>query len=269
MHPSSSKLEAPGTVSCRVERHRAGVKAETLDLVVEEMPVALVFNGISHAVMMATPMDLEVFALGFALSEGIVSHASEILGIEASRSTLGIEVAIQISQRTFANLKERRRTLAGRSGCGLCGLESLESLDINPSRIEPACPQASIDASSLARAVEGLPARQPLMQLTGGMHAAAWCDMDGQILAAYEDVGRHNALDKLIGHLSHQPFNPGEGFVLMSSRASYELIRKAARVGMPTVAAMSAPTSLAIDVARQAGIRLFGFCRENGHTQYT
>lgn len=269
MHPTSSKPEAPGTVNCRVERRRAGVKTKTEDLVVEEVPVALVFNGVSHAVMMATPLDLEVFMLGFALSEGIVSHASEIFGIEASRSALGIEVAAQISQRTFANLKERRRTLAGRSGCGLCGLETLASLDINPSRIELACQQAPIDANALARAVESLPAHQPLMQLTGGMHAAAWCDMGGQILAVHEDVGRHNALDKLIGHLVRKPFNPGEGFVLMSSRASYELIRKAARVGIPMLAAVSAPTSLAIEVARQAGIRLFGFCRENGHTQYT
>lgn len=257
-----------GGVTRAVTRHRHGDVIKTTDRVVEEFPVALVFNGISHAVMMATPIDLEVFALGFALSEGIVERASDVFDIETLCSADGAEVQLTISQQAFATLKGKRRTLAGRSGCGVCGIDSIELLDLHPSRIDHVGSAAGIGIEAVERAARELPPRQRLMRETGGIHAAAWCSDVGEILALFEDVGRHNALDKLIGQLARRKADTRSGFVFLSSRASYELVRKAARVHIPMIATISAPTSLAIDIACQAGVRLLGFCRNNGFVEY-
>lgn len=254
-----------------VLRHRAGARLPAEDQVAEEWPVALVFNGISHAVMMTTPRDLEAFAVGFSLSEGIVRGVAEIRDIETTFHEQSAEVAIELLQGAFVALKDKRRAMVGRTGCGVCGIESLALLDLEP---EPsgdaaaAAPAGAIDDAAIQRAARELRPRQTLMQQTGGVHAAAWCGRDGAIRLAFEDVGRHNALDKLIGHLALERADFGDGFVFMSSRASYELVRKAARVGIPMLATISAPTSLAIRIAEKAGIRLASFCRDDGFVEY-
>ncbi|WP_343547749.1 formate dehydrogenase accessory sulfurtransferase FdhD [Ralstonia sp.] len=269
MQPCFTPSDHSGSVPCEVIRHRNGVPVPAADRVVEELPVALVFNGISHAVMMTTPIDLEAFALGFALSEGIVDSASDVFDIETVLLPASAEIQLTISQQAFMALKGKRRALAGRSGCGVCGIESIELLDLQPTHIDHVGIGNTIAADAVERAARELPEHQMLMLQTGGIHAAAWCSRDGAVLDVFEDVGRHNALDKLIGQLARKRIDTSEGFVFLSSRASYELVRKAARVQIPMIATISAPTSLAIQIAQLAGIRLLGFCRGNGFVEYT
>jgi FdhD protein len=238
------------------------------DRVAEEWPVALVFNGISHAVMMATPRDLEAFAVGFALTEGIVEHGHDIQDIELQMGDDSAAVHLSIVQQAFVGLKEKRRALAGRSGCGVCGIESIELLDLAPEVVKDRGLLRALAPDALQRAAHQLPSHQALMQATGGVHAAAWCDTQGTVRSVFEDVGRHNALDKLIGHLTMQRADLAAGFVFMSSRASYELVRKAARMDIAMLATISAPSSLAIRIAEKARIRLVSFCREQGYVEY-
>lgn len=268
MMSRSDAEESTGSVVRNVLRHKRGQSSTTVDHVVEELPVALVFNGISHAVMMATPIDLECFALGFALSEGIVERPSDVFDIEIFIRADDAEVQMTVSQQAFMALKGKRRALAGRSGCGVCGIESVELLDLRPERIcvSKTAPLVSNDA--VERAARELPVHQCLMRETGGIHAAAWCGANGEVLHVFEDVGRHNALDKLIGLLAREHIDKSSGFVFLSSRASYELVRKAARMQIHTLATISAPTSLAISIAQQAGIRLLSFCRGDGFVEY-
>ncbi|MFZ6874629.1 formate dehydrogenase accessory sulfurtransferase FdhD [Undibacterium sp. Di27W] len=244
-----------------------------LDQVAVEVPVALIYNGISHAVMLTTPLDLEDFALGFSLSEAIVDDTSEIYEIEciSNPDVPGIEVQMRISAARFATLKERRRSLAGNTGCGLCGKDSLQALPMQLPAIKTALVE-QLSSASLYKALQALNARQVINSQTGAVHAAAWVDMQGEILALREDVGRHNALDKLLGALANAKTAPkasDPGFLLMSSRISYELVQKAARANIAILAALSAPTSLAIDLAGQAGICLLGFVREHGFVVYS
>ncbi|WP_433705467.1 formate dehydrogenase accessory sulfurtransferase FdhD [Paraburkholderia sacchari] len=262
------RAESTGSVVRNVLRHKRDETIAAVDHVVEELPVALVINGISHAVMMATPIDLDDFALGFALSEGIVERASDVFEIETFLHAEGAEVHLRVSQEAFMALKDKRRALAGRTGCGVCGIESIELLDLHPARI-PLSPTApTISRTAVERAARELRDHQRLMHATGGIHAAAWCDGDGKIVQVFEDVGRHNALDKLIGWLARARIDTAQGFIFLSSRASYELVRKAARVPAHTLATISAPTSLAIAVAQEAGIRLLSFCRGDGFVEY-
>jgi FdhD protein len=249
-----------------VTRLQAGTVLDGIDTVAEETPVALVFNGISHAVMMATPQALEDFGLGFALSEGILSSSRDCRDIEVVTGRAGVEVRMTIAPRAMAALKERRRTLEGRTGCGLCGVDSLEALALPPPRVAP---QPAPSLVSVTRAFANLPAWQRLHQQSGACHAAAWATLDGEIVVVREDVGRHNALDKLIGHLAATAQERGPGFALMSSRASYELVTKCARANIGTLATVSAPTGLAIRVAQQAGVTLLGFCRNGRAVDYT
>ncbi|MBC8746833.1 MULTISPECIES: formate dehydrogenase accessory sulfurtransferase FdhD [Paraburkholderia] len=264
--------EQPGAVQLEVRRHRGAVVETATDHVGQEWPVALVFNGISHAVMMCTPRDLEAFAVGFAISEGIVERGSDIQDIEVELHEHGelphAEVQLQVVQQAFAGLKERRRALAGRTGCGVCGIESIDLLDLKPQRVPDTGFLQRLAPDAIARAARALPEHQALTRLTGGLHAAAWCDAQGAIHYAFEDVGRHNALDKLIGQLVLDRADTRDGFVFLSSRASYELVRKAARVDVPMVATISAPSSLAIAIAREAGVRLVSFCREGSYVDY-
>jgi FdhD protein len=265
--------EESGVIEQKVCRHRGGAVDATVDHVGQEWPVALVFNGISHAVMMCTPRELESFAVGFAISEGIVERGSDIRDIEVTFHRDGVplpyaQVELTIAQQAFVALKARRRALAGRTGCGVCGIESIDLLDLSPERVPDTGFLVRLAPGAIARAASELPAHQALTRMTGGLHAAAWCDADGAISFAFEDVGRHNALDKLIGRLVRDRLDPENGFVFLSSRASYELVRKAARVGIPMVATISAPSSLAITLARQAGIRLVSFCRETSYVEY-
>ncbi|MCG7399379.1 formate dehydrogenase accessory sulfurtransferase FdhD [Caballeronia zhejiangensis] len=265
--------DQPGFVERQVRRHRKNEVAIAADNVGQEWPVALVFNGISHAVMMCTPRDLEAFAVGFSMTEGIVERGSDIHDIEVYLRDDGValphaEVHLQVVQQAFASLKDKRRALAGRTGCGVCGIESIDLLDLQPERVPDTGFLNRLAPDAIERAARELPAHQQLTKLTGGLHAAAWCDENGAVRYAFEDVGRHNALDKLIGQLILRREDTTQGFVFLSSRASYELVRKSARVGVPMIATISAPTSLAISIAKQAGLRLVSFARENSFVEY-
>ena len=234
--------------------------------IAEEVPVALVYNGISQVVLMATPQHLVELAYGFSLTEGIIEQASQIYQVETEVSASGISLHIELASACFAKLKQRRRQLAGRTGCGLCGIEALNQM-IPELPIVNA--QLTMTAAQLAQGFAQLTSQQSLNQLTGGCHAAALWQTNGRqnngrqangTLHVFEDVGRHNALDKLIGwRLLNQ--NPS-GAVLLTSRLSYELIQKAAYAQLPLVAAISAPTGMAVRLAQQSGIRLAVFVRE-------
>nr|WP_310734410.1 formate dehydrogenase accessory sulfurtransferase FdhD [Ideonella livida] len=249
---------------------RQGRAVAQPDWLAEERPVALVFNGLSHAVMMASPADLEDFALGFAFTEGLIEQPAQLYGCEVQDTPAGLELQLDVASRAFEALKARRRTLAGRTGCGLCGTDSLDQVGlplpaVAPVRVAPAAP---------ARAQRELRAHQHLQQRTGACHAAAWCGLDGAVLCVREDVGRHNALDKLIGALLRQPggFGPAQaaqGFIAITSRASFEMVQKTARAGVGLLAAVSAPTALAVDTARTAGLALAGFVRGDDFVAYT
>jgi FdhD protein len=241
-----------------------GAIQRVTDRLIEEVPVALVFNGVTHAVMMATPVDLEDLARGFALTEGIVAQAAEIYGIETETVADGIEMRIDIATERFARLKERRRMLAGRTGCGLCGIDSLREV------MRPLAPVRAVtpEAAKIRRALEQLPAHQPLHETTGAVHGAAWADLRGDIVLAREDVGRHNALDKLVGAMVAARIDPSAGFALVTSRASFEMVQKAAVFGTGCLVAVSAPTALAVRCARTAGLTLVGFARAGRLTFY-
>ena len=257
--PVPATGEAPVAPVQRLDvmRLRDGLLADEQDTVAAEVPVALVYNGISHAVMMCTPEDLEDFATGFSLSEGIVPELSALYDIEVVPVASGIEVRVELATGCFSALKDRRRQLSGRTGCGLCGVESLQQA-IRPVRPVPG-QLMKIGQGALLAAMAGLPACQVLARETGATHAAAWCAPDGQILAVREDVGRHVALDKLIGIRARQGWS--DGFVIVTSRASYEMVHKVAEVGVELLAAISAPTALAVDLAHAAGLTLAGFVR--------
>lgn len=255
-----------GYETMQVHRFHQDHSENDMDYIVQEYPVALIYNGISHAVMMATPSDLEVFAKGFSLSEGILHSLSELYSLEIRHNALGVEVDMTISSRAFMALKEHRRMMVGRTGCGLCGIESLKQfyseLPLVSSKV------SSVWLNQIPSAIAQLKARQRISELTGGAHAAAWV-VKGQIVVLFEDVGRHNALDKLLGHLAEQKLNVKEGFVVMTSRASYELIRKCAQYNIGLLATISAPTSMAIEMAKKLNLTLASFCRGDSFVLYT
>jgi len=239
---------------------------EVLDeIVAEEVAVALVYNGISHAVMMATPCDLEDFARGFSLSERIVEKPSEIFDIEVEAVGPGIEVRLEISGQRLAGLQQRRRSLAGRTGCGLCGVESLDAA-LRP--VHPVTRGGKVSAAAIRRAMADLPAQQRINKLNGATHAAGWAAADGTLVTVREDVGRHNALDKVLGALPASGEGRAGGFVVVTSRCSYEMVQKAAAGDALAIAAVSAPTSLAIETAEQAGLALIAFVRGDRMTAY-
>ncbi len=223
-----------------------------------ETPVALSCNGVAHVVMMLTPADYEDFAVGFSLAEGIVATADEIDAIDVRASEAGMLVELTIPQDRFAALLRRRRNLVGQSGCGICGLEELEEA-IRPLPSLEARPR--IDHAGIARALADLPRHQPLNAETGAAHAAAFCDPSGRILAVREDVGRHNAFDKLVGHLARTGVDARDGFALLTSRCSYELVEKAVMARIPALVTISAPTGLAVALARRARLTLVALAR--------
>lgn len=247
---------------------RGGEAYAVQDWVADEVPVALEFNGISHAVMLATPLDLEDFALGFSLSEGILDHAHELYAVETGEeSELGITVRLQVSSAAFTRLKQRRRTIAGRTGCGLCGTESLAHVSRElPMLGDPAAP---LERQAIARAMLQVQSLQTLQQATGAVHAAAWCSADGEVQWLREDVGRHNALDKLIGALANNDVDASTGFIAVTSRASFEMVQKTAMAGVPLLAAVSAPTSFAVTTAERAHLTLVGFARKDDLAVYS
>jgi FdhD protein len=250
----------------RVLRMRAGACAEVDDMLVDEVPVALVYNGISHAVMMATPADLEDFALGFSLSEGIIAGPGQCYGIEVEPDAGGIAVHIEVAGSAFMALKERRRSLAGRTGCGLCGVDSLDQVCRGLPALRPA---QGFNAAGVRAAVAAIGPAQTLSRQTGAAHAAAWCGMDGAVRIVREDVGRHNALDKVIGALARGQARPGDGFFLITSRVSFEMAQKAAMAGVSALVGMSAPTLAAVDLADRAGMTLLAFARGQDFVCYT
>jgi FdhD protein len=236
------------------------------DEVAAEVPLALTYNKRSHVVMMATPTALEDFATGFSLTEGIINQPSDVLDVSVIARENGLELAMTINEDCYARLDSQRRNLVGRTGCGLCGAESLDQAMRNPAVVSS---RVSLSNAALQIAIQSLNDHQPLQAATGALHGAAWCSIDGEILMVREDVGRHNALDKLIGHLCRTGFDAGTGFVLVSSRASYEMVYKTAAAGIEVLVAVSAPTTLAIDFAHRSGITLVGFARPGRHNVYT
>lgn len=243
---------------------RNDLQHEVQDEVAEEIPIALVYNGISHVVMMASPKNLEAFALGFSLSEGIIDSPRDILGIDVVSHCQGIEVQVELSSRRFMGLKERRRNLTGRTGCGICGVEQLNDIG----RPLPQLPFTQrFSLAALDQALSKMRQYQPVGDLTGCTHVALWLNNQGEILGGCEDIGRHVALDKMLGVRSQQQWQ--QGAMLVSSRASYEMVQKSVMCGIEILFAVSATTALAIEIARKSNLTLVGFSRSGRATVYT
>lgn len=236
------------------------------DCVADEVAVALEYNGIAHAVMLASPACLDDFAIGFSITEGIVAAPGDILDLDVVPSDRGYTLKLRIAARCFHALKQRRRTLAGRTGCGICGAESLDQVYRPPGTVTA---RTRFPARLLERAFADLRAGQALMQRTGATHAAAWVDATGTIGPVREDVGRHNALDKLVGAMARAGTDTAGGALLVTSRASYEMVLKAAAANVAFLAAISAPTSLAVELADAAGVTLAGFVRDGRMLVYS
>lgn len=219
----------------------------------EEAPVNLFYNEQPYVVMMTTPGDLEDFAWGFSISEGVLASADLIRDVSVVAVEGGIVVDVSTIEGARVRHERQARAIEGRSGCGLCGMQQLEQV---LRELPPVRATFTLSPQAVARAFEEMPARQVMNRENHSVHAAAWCQPDGQVLLIREDVGRHTALDKLIGALARQQTNFSGGFVVMTSRCSFELVQKAAAVGIPYLATVSAPTSLALDLARRAGMAL-------------
>ncbi len=245
---------------------RGDVRAAGSRTVPREIPVALTYNRATHAVMLATPADLEDFAIGFSLSEGIIRRAGDILALEIVTVPDGIECRMDLATDQLEALARRQRRLAGPSGCGLCGLDSLAAAVRPAPRVSAG---RSFTPAMIQAAMMAMPAAQALNAATHAVHAAAFWTPEAGLLALREDIGRHNALDKLSGALTRGGLTASEGLLLLSSRVSVEMVQKAATLGAPVVVAISAPTSLAIDVAAAAGITLIGVARDDGFEVFT
>lgn len=251
------------TKNLTIQRWRDGrAESRSQDVLIEEVPVALEFNGITYATMLVTPSDLEDFARGFALTEGIVGQVQEIYSIETGQTPAGIVLHVEIASARAHALKARKRSMAGRTGCGLCGVESLDQV-LRP--LSPIAEPAVIAPDAVLAAHKGMSSQQPLFQATGASHAAALARLDGTLVAVCEDVGRHNALDKLVGATAqqHEP-----GLVVVSSRASFEMVQKTLAAGHVALAAVSAPTAMATRLAQEHNLVLMGFVRDGGLVMY-
>ena len=261
----SSRGYAPSSVRMTGTRIDATAITTVDERLAEETPVTLAYNLSPYAVMMVTPADLEDFAVGFSLTEGIVDDARAVQRVQVVRHTRAIELQIDVPQEIGAAMGSRSRRLSGRTGCGICGSDDVD-------RVLRALPvvrsDARFDVAAVSRAMESLAARQPLNDETGAVHAAGWSRADGTLVHVREDVGRHNALDKLVGALVRAGERAEEGFVVMTSRGSFELVQKAAILGVPLLATVSAPTALAVRVAEGAAVTLVGFAREGRCTVY-
>lgn len=247
-------------------RIEEGHEIPVTEQVAEEAPVALVYNGVPHVVVMASPQDLEDLALGFSLTEAVIGSAAELGGLEIVPEKAGFSIYLSVPADRVAVLSERRRNMAARTGCGLCGAQTIEQAMHDTPKVAPG---PAIRAAAVANAMQQLPSRQKLNAATGAVHAAAWATVSGDLQFVREDVGRHNALDKLIGALVAKDIDRREGFAVVTSRASYEMVQKAAMAGIGLLAAVSAPTGLAVRVATQAGLALAGFARGDRCVVYT
>ena len=265
--PAEAKGQSAAAVSAElpVQRWTRGTLVSATDLIAEEKPVALVYHDVPHVVMLATPADLEDYAFGFTLSEGLVERADEIRGVEVVQSEASADVKISVAWERFTQLLQRRRNLAGRTGCGLCGAETAE----DAIRECPAVPAGvTLSAAELHAAMAQLSGRQPINARTGSVHAAAWVVPGEGIKVVREDVGRHNALDKTIGALARTKTDFASGYMLITSRASYEMVQKCATVGIPFLVALSAPTAFAVRLAQRTGLTLVAFARADQHVVY-
>jgi len=262
-----AKAQAAAAVSAElpVQRWTRGTLASTTDTIAEEMPVALVYHDVPHVVMLATPADLEDYAYGFTLSEGLVASVDEIRGVEVLQGEASADVKISVAWERFTQLLQRRRNLAGRTGCGLCGAERAEDAI---RECPPVPPGVSLSAAELHAAIAQLAGRQPINARTGSVHAAAWVVPGRGIEVLREDVGRHNALDKTIGALARTRADFAAGYMLITSRASYEMVQKCATVGISLLVALSAPTAFAVRLAQRAGLTLVAFARADQHVVY-
>ena len=234
--------------------------------VAEEVPIAIVYNARPYVVLMGTPLDLEDLAVGFSLTEGVVPSASGVGRIDVVRATHGIELQIEIASDDAARLDSRSRAMTARTGCGLCGIETIaEAMRL------PAALSHTLDVERVAlwRAAAQLPARQALNVETNTVHAAGWANALGFLEVVREDVGRHNALDKVLGALARTGMTASDGFIVVTSRASYEMVQKAAVCGVELLAAVSRPTGLAIRVAVETGVTLVGLLRDRTAYVYT
>jgi FdhD protein len=244
----------------------AGASAADSAQVAEEVPVAFVYGGKPHVVMMCTPADIEDLAVGFTLSEEIAGAVGEIIRYDVVRHARGIEVQIELVPVAQARVADRTRALAGRTGCGLCGIDAIDNAIREPRVVGS---PATFTVAAITKAGESLSANQPVNAETRAVHAAAWADAEGELLVVREDVGRHNALDKVIGALARAGTDASTGFFVVTSRASYELVQKVAVAGSPLLAAVSRPTGLAIDFAEKAGLTLVGLLRGQSANVYT
>lgn len=267
--PHSKTVGQPGpptSIEVRVQRWRDAGTAGATDVVAEELPVALRYQGTPYVVMLATPADLEDLAVGFTVSEAIVASPDEIRHVRQQATGDALEVNIDIAPPRFAELLQRQRNLTGRTGCGLCGVETIEGAIRRP---PPVRAGLSVSLVALHEALQELTARQPLNERTGSVHAAAWVLPHEGIRLVREDVGRHNALDKLIGALIRSKADIASGYVIITSRASYEMVQKSATVGVQLLVAISAPTGLAVRLAETCELTLVGFARPGQHVVYS
>jgi FdhD protein len=261
--PDDSTMAASTEVS--VERWTRGELTHQTDQVAEEIPVALVYHGVPHVVMLATPANLEDFAVGFTLSEGLVATPDEIRSVEVALGEGVADVRVTVAWERFSALLQRRRNLTGRTGCGLCGAETAEDAIRELERVGPG---PEVSTADLHDAIEQLGSLQPINARTGSVHAAAWVLPGKGIQLVREDVGRHNALDKAIGALVRAGTDFGSGYMLITSRASFEMVQKSATVGICFLAALSAPTAFAVRLAGTTGLTLVAFARSDRHVVY-
>ncbi len=266
VQPLSLELGWPSYQQSIVDRWQGGQHSQEQDYIAEEVPISLVYNGVPHVVMLATPTNLEEFALGFSITEGIIKNPQELLSARLYNRSNGIEVQLKIPEHRFQGMADKGRNLTGRTGCGLCGASTLKQAIRQP---KPVNGNLTLPAAELRSALTDIKQHQKLNRLTGAVHAAAWAVPGQGILEVREDVGRHNALDKLIGFLLRTGKDLSKGFIIVTSRASYEMVQKTAWVGITMLAAISAPTGLAIRLANEAGLTLIGFARDDQHVVYT
>ena len=255
----------PVSAEVAIDRWTSGTSTHTTDLVAEEAPVALVYHGVPHVVMLATPANLEDFAVGFTLSEGLVARPDEIRSVEVIQGDDATDVKVTVAWERFSELLNRRRNLTGRTGCGLCGAERAEDAIREPAVVGTG---PSVSADDLHRAIEQLTSMQPINSKTGSVHGAAWVIPGKGIQLVREDVGRHNALDKAIGALVREGADFSTGYMLITSRASYEMVLKSATVGISCLVALSAPTAFAVRLAQKTGLTLVAFARRDKHVVY-
>ena len=263
-------LERLGTADPLIQhlvvRWERGVPSERIDLVAEECPVTIVYNDVPHVVMMATPTNLVDFVTGFSLTEGLVGSVDDLQSIAALPHARGIEMQVTVAAACMTEIEGRTRRISGRTGCGVCGSESVDAV----LRPVPAVGEGrAVRGAVIHHALDQLVERQELNRQAGAVHAAGWANWDGEVDLVREDVGRHNALDKLIGALSTRGTNPQSGFVVVTSRASFEMVHKAAMLGASLLVTVSGATALAVRMAHEANLTLCGFSRQQTHVVYT